>query len=110
MPATCEEAQWGAECGVGALTSFILSIIFSLRSDYALALSRKNALFAGCDGSVEHWAVIASLIETAKLNGVEPHACLADIMARIVSGHPNNRIDELLPWAYPAHAPLRDVA
>ena len=58
----------------------------------------------------EHWAVIASLVETAKLNGVEPHAYLADVIARIVNGHPNSRIDELLPWAYPAQAALRDVA
>ena len=54
--------------------------------------------------------MIASLVETAKLNGVEPHAYLADVIARIVSGHPNSRIDELLPWAYPAKAALRDVA
>ena len=80
------------------------------RSIRPLALTRKNALFAGSDGGAEHWAVIASLLETAKLNGVEPPAYLADVIARIVSGHPNSRIDELLPWAYPAHAPLRDVA
>jgi transposase len=80
------------------------------RSIRPLALTRKNALFAGSDGGAEHWAVIASLVETAKLNGVEPHAYLADVIARIVSGHPNSRIDELLPWAYPAQAALRDVA
>ena len=80
------------------------------RSIRPLALTRKNALFAGSDGGAEHWAVIASLIETAKLNSVEPHAYLADVMTRIVSGHPNSRIDELLPWAYPAQAALRDVA
>ena len=80
------------------------------RSIRPLALTRKNALFAGSDGGAEHWAVIASLVETAKLNGVEPHAYLADVIARIVNGHPNSRIDELLPWAYPAQAALRDVA
>ena len=80
------------------------------RSIRPLALTRKNALFAGSDGGAEHWAVIASLVETAKLNGVEPPAYLADVIARIVSGHPNSRIDELLPWAYPAQAALRDVA
>ncbi len=41
-----------------------------------LALNRKNALFAGSDGGAEHWAVIASLIETCKLLGVEPHSYL----------------------------------
>ena len=80
------------------------------RSIRPLALTRKNALFAGSDGGAEHWAVIASLVETAKLNSIEPHAYLADIMTRIVNGHPNSRIDELLPWEYPAQAALRDVA
>ena len=75
-----------------------------------LALNRKNALFAGSDGGAEHWAVIASLIETCKLIGVDPHAYLADIITRIVNGHPQSRIDELLPWAYPVTSPLRDVA
>ena len=65
-----------------------------------IALSRKNALFAGSDGGGEHWAIIASLIETCKLSGVDPHVYLADVITRIVNGHPNNRIDELLPWAY----------
>jgi transposase len=41
------------------------------------------------------------LIETCKLSGVEPHAYLTDVMTRIVDGHPNSRLDELLPWAYP---------
>ena len=49
-----------------------------------LALNRKNALFAGSDGGAEHWAVIASLIETCKLIGVEPYAYLADVITRIV--------------------------
>ncbi len=64
-----------------------------------LALIRKNALFAGSDGGGEHWAVVASLVETCKLNGVDPHAYLADIITRIVNGHPNRALDDLLPWA-----------
>jgi len=75
-----------------------------------IALNRKNALFAGSDGGGEHWAVIASLIETCKLIGVDPHAYLADVITRIVNGHPNSRIDELLPWAYSAQQSLKDVA
>ena len=70
------------------------------RSIRPIALNRKNALFAGSDGGGEHWAVIASLIETCKLNGVDPHAYLTDVITKIVNGHPNSRIDELLPWAY----------
>jgi hypothetical protein len=59
------------------------------------------SLFAGSDGGAEHWAVIASLIETCKLNGVDPYAYLAETITKIVNGHPNSRLDELLPWAYP---------
>src|SRR6476469_7698377 len=79
------------------------------RSIRPIALNRKNALFAGSDGGAEHWATIASLIETAKLNGVDPYAYLADVIARIVAGHPQSQIDDLLPWAY-APTPLKAVA
>jgi hypothetical protein len=75
-----------------------------------LALSRKNALFAGSDGGAAHWAVIASLIETCKLIGVEPRGYLADVISKIVNGHPNSRLDELLPWAYPTTPALKPVA
>jgi transposase len=66
-----------------------------------IALTRKNALFAGSDGGAEHWAVIASLIETCKLSSVDPQAYLARVVTSIVNGHPNSRIDELMPWNYP---------
>jgi transposase len=75
-----------------------------------IALNRKNALFAGSDGGAQHWAVIASLIETCKLLDVEPHGYLADVITRIVSGHPQSRLDDLLPWAYPETPKLRAVA
>lgn len=75
-----------------------------------LALTRKNALFAGSDGGAEHWAVIASLIETCKLTGIEPHGYLTDVITRIVNAHPQSRLDELLPWAYPTTQALRAVA
>ena len=68
------------------------------RSIRPIALGRKNALFAGSDGGGRTWAIIASLIQTAKINGVEPFAYLRDVLTRLVAGHPANRIDELLPW------------
>lgn len=80
------------------------------RSIRPLALTRKNALFAGSDGGAEHWAVIASLIETCKLVGVDPYRYLADVITRIVDGHPQGRLDELLPWAYPVTPNLKAVA
>ena len=80
------------------------------RSMRPLALTRKNALFAGSDGGAAHWAVIASLVETCKLIGVEPRAYLADVISRIVNGHPQSRLDELLPWAYPTTPALKAAA
>lgn len=75
-----------------------------------LALNRKNALFAGSDGAGEHWAVIALLIETCRLVGVEPHAYLADVITGIVECHPQRRLDDLLPWAFPPMPALKAVA
>ena len=80
------------------------------RSMRPLALTRKNALFAGSDGGAAHWAVIASLVETCKLIGVEPRAYLADVITKIVRGHPQSRLDELLPWAYPPTPALKAAA
>jgi transposase len=80
------------------------------RSIRPIALNRKNALFAGSDGGGEHWAIIASLIETCKLNGIDPQTYLADVIARIANGHSNGRIDQLLPWAYPAMPAIKHVA
>jgi transposase len=70
------------------------------RSMRPIALGRKNHLFAGSDGGGVHWAVIASLIETCKMNDVDPQAYLCDVLTKIVARHPMSRIDELLPFAY----------
>jgi hypothetical protein len=80
------------------------------RSIRPIALNRKNALFAGSDAGGEHWATIASLIETCKLCDVEPYAYLADVITKIVNGHLNSRIDDLLPWAYRPAPELKAVA
>ena len=64
------------------------------RATRPLALNRKNSLFAGSDGGGEHWAVLASLVETCKLNNLKPQAYLADVLTRLVNGHPNSRIDD----------------
>ena len=65
-----------------------------------IALNRKNALFAGHDEGGKAWGRIASLIETAKINGVEPFAYLKSTLEAIAAGHPKNRIDDLLPWNF----------
>lgn len=63
----------------------------------AVAIGRKNYLFAGSDSGGERAAAIYSLIGTAKLNGIDPQAYLREVLAKIAD-HPINRIDELLPW------------
>ncbi|MGZ3310401.1 MAG: IS66 family transposase [Xanthobacteraceae bacterium] len=65
-----------------------------------LTLTRKNALFAGHDEGGRSWARIASLIATCKINGVEPYAWMKTTLEAIAAGHPQSRIDELLPWAF----------
>ncbi len=65
-----------------------------------LALNRKNALFAGSDDGGDHWAVIASLIETCKLNAVDPQAWIANTLTRLAAGHSNRYLDDLMPWHF----------
>lgn len=63
-----------------------------------VCLSRKNSLFAGSDEGGACWAQLASLVETCKLNHVNPQLYLTDLLSRLVNGWPQNRIDELMPW------------
>lgn len=69
------------------------------RSIRRLAIGRKNWLFAGSEGGGQTAAVAYTLIETAKLNAVDPQAWLADVISRIAE-HPISRIDDLLPWRF----------
>ena len=62
-----------------------------------VALGRKNYLFQGSDAGGERAAAIYSLVESAKLNGLDPLRYLRDVLTRIAE-HPINRIEELLPW------------
>ena len=63
----------------------------------SIAMGRKNWTFAGSDSGGRRAAAIYTLIETAKLNDIDPRAWLADVLARIAD-HPAKRIAELLPW------------
>jgi len=64
-----------------------------------IKLTAKNSLFAGCDDGAESWSLLASFIETCKLNQVNAEAWLADVLTKLVNGWPQARLDELLPWA-----------
>jgi transposase len=71
-----------------------------------VALGRKNALFAGADSGGRHWAIIATLIQTAKLNDVDPLAWLTNVLERIVSGPTKrNELHTLLPWVWKVDNP-----
>jgi transposase len=73
------------------------------RSMRPIALGRKNSLFAGSEGGAESWAILASLLATAKLNGLDPQTYLTDVLERIVSGRTkSHQLHELLAWNWKA--------
>lgn len=62
---------------------------------------RTGALFAGSNGDGEHWATIALLVKTCKLNGIDPQAWFADVLIKLAGGHLITKLDEFLPWSMP---------
>ncbi len=65
-------------------------------------ITRKNSIFAGSDGGGRTWATVATLLTTAKMNGVDPQAWLTQTLERLAAGWPNSKIDDLMPWNYTA--------
>ena len=80
------------------------------RSIRPIVLNRKNALFAGHDQGAENWACIASLIETCKLNGVDPETYFTDVLSKRVNLWPASRLDELMPWDWAAQRSTHKLA
>lgn len=73
------------------------------RSMRPIAMGRRNSLFSGSEGGAESWAILASIINTAKLNDLDPHTYLADVLERIVSGRTmSQQLYELLAWNWKA--------
>lgn len=68
------------------------------RSMRPIGPQRKNALFAGHDLGAENWATIASLVETCKLNAIDPQAYLTDVLGRIIHHSDGDPVDDLLPY------------
>lgn len=69
------------------------------RNMRSIALGRVNSLFAGSDGGAETWAILGSLLTTAKLNGLDPYTWLNDVLERIVSGEiKSTSLERCLPW------------
>jgi hypothetical protein len=63
-----------------------------------IAITRKNFLFLGSEVGGERAAVLYTVLESAKLNGLDPQAWLTAVIQRMATGHPNNRLAKLLPW------------
>ncbi len=63
-----------------------------------IAITRKNFLFLGSDAGGERAAILYTVLESAKLNGLDPQTWLTDVIDRMANGHPINRLAELLPW------------
>jgi|TARA_R100000501_G_C2622658_1_gene115849 transposase len=74
------------------------------RAMRSVAIGRKNWLFAGSKAGGERAAAIYSVIETCKLNGIEPQAYIADVIGKIAGGWPASRWDDLMPWNWTAAA------
>jgi transposase len=73
------------------------------RSMRPIGLGRKNSLFSGSEGGAESWAILASVLNTAKLNGLDPQTYLCDVLERVVSGRTkNHQLHELLAWNWKA--------
>ena len=64
-----------------------------------VAIGRKNWMFAGSQRGGKAMAIAFTLIETAKLNGIDPQAWLTDVLSRIAD-HKITKLDELMPWNY----------
>jgi transposase len=71
-----------------------------------VTITRKNSLFAGSDSGARHWAIANTLIQTCRLNDVDPLAYLTDVLQRIVSGRTkSHQLHTLLPWNWHPDSP-----
>jgi hypothetical protein len=73
----------------------------------AIAVGRKNYLFAGADTGGDRAAAIYTIVQTARLNGVNPEAYRKDILTKIADGHPMNKLSELMPWSSTGPTPAQ---
>ena len=80
------------------------------RTMRTIAQGRHSYLFAGSERGARNWAILASLLTTARLNGVDPLSWLTDVLERIVSGRTkNHQLHELLPWEWKVTRAAQDV-
>ncbi|WP_259676980.1 transposase domain-containing protein [Paracoccus pantotrophus] len=68
--------------------------------------TRKNALFAGNEAGAKNGVMLASLVPTCKMSGVNPAGQLAETLRAILDGHPKSHIEDLMPWRHPQPSSL----
>jgi transposase len=105
--AICAQPLAGSDvlCGDGRLA---IDNNVAERALRTIAITRKNFLFLGSEAGGERAATLYTVLESAKLNGIDPEAYLADVIDRMARGHPINRLAELLPWNW--HRPAAKLA
>ena len=64
------------------------------------AITRKNSLFAGSVGGGRTWAAVATMLQTCKMNDVDPYAWMKQTLERIANRWPNSDIEALMPWNF----------
>jgi len=74
-----------------------------------IALTRKNALFAGNEVGAENWAMLASLVATCKMSDVNPVDYLDATLRAILDGHPQSGIEDLMPWRFKQPSSLAGI-
>ena len=104
---TCSNRSWIDQfCWLPGLNRFVQNGQLEMDTNAVenqirrVALTRKNALFAGNDVGAEHWAMLASLVATCKMSDVNPVDYIAETLRAILDGHPQSRIEELMPWNF----------
>ncbi|WOH54504.1 MULTISPECIES: transposase [unclassified Bradyrhizobium] len=95
-------AQWMGKIGFELQPRVEIDSNIVERAIRPQTITRKNALFAGSAGGGRTWATLATLLQTAKMNDVDPHAWLTQTLERIAQGWPISNIDQLMPWNFKA--------
>jgi hypothetical protein len=98
-PGSCSDRGYDVITARDGDEAFRASTIHARKTEEVLAISTVSA---GSDEGAENWAMLASLIETCKLHGVNPEAYLSDVLTKLVNNWPNSRLAELTPWAWAA--------
>lgn len=93
----------GAGPRLPAFSTTVSSRSTTTSPNAGIAVGRRNWLFAGSRVGGERAAAICTVIETCKMNGIEPQAYIADVIARIANDWPASRWDGLMPWNWQPH-------